>query len=71
VFIELVKRFDIVYSQSKRTLNGLDFADLEHYALKILSEQTGDETEAAPSQITRALQEKYKHIFVDDTCLLM
>jgi ATP-dependent helicase/nuclease subunit A len=65
VFIELVKRFDYFYSQAKRTLNGLDFADLEHYALKILSEDAGS-GKIVPSQIARRLQQKYKYIFVDE-----
>jgi ATP-dependent exoDNAse (exonuclease V) beta subunit len=37
VLVELVKRFDQLYSEAKRTINCLDFADLEHQALRLLS----------------------------------
>ncbi|MHC5061388.1 MAG: helicase-exonuclease AddAB subunit AddA [Planctomycetota bacterium] len=57
VMIELVKRFDRAYAQAKKKLNCLDFADLEHHMLKLLTES--DSTAAA-------LREKFKYIFVDE-----
>jgi ATP-dependent helicase/nuclease subunit A len=66
VLIELVKKFNRLYSHTKRALNCLDFADLEHYALKLLT--TGDswEDELKPSETALLLREKYRHIFVDE-----
>ena len=53
---ELTKEFNEIYSKLKKDVNGLDFNDLEKYALKIL------ENEA----ICKAVQEKYKYVFVDE-----
>jgi ATP-dependent helicase/nuclease subunit A len=66
VLIELVKKFNRIYGHTKMVLNCLDFADLEHYALKLLT--TGDswEDELKPSETALLLREKYRHIFVDE-----
>jgi ATP-dependent helicase/nuclease subunit A len=66
VLIELVRKFDRLYQKAKQAVGGLDFADLEHYALKILSETDDGESPPAPSQIARTLSQKYKYIFVDE-----
>ncbi|MFC1675616.1 helicase-exonuclease AddAB subunit AddA [Planctomycetota bacterium] len=58
---ELVRKFDQFYQQAKQAANCLDFADLEHYALKLL---TDDEDQ--PSKTALSLQQRYKHIFVDE-----
>ena len=52
----LTEEFDEIYSKYKKDVNGLDFNDLEKYALKIL------ENEA----IRKAVQDKYKYVFVDE-----
>ncbi|MCK4960090.1 MAG: UvrD-helicase domain-containing protein, partial [Planctomycetes bacterium] len=57
VMAELVRRFDRNYAEAKKRLNCLDFADLEHLALKLLSED-----EAVASE----LGEKFRYIFVDE-----
>jgi len=64
--IEMVRRFDALYTQRKKTLNGLDFADLEHYALRVLTKpaESGDGT--VPSETALGLRDRYKHIFVDE-----
>ena len=69
VLVELVKRFDDSYRQAKKTINCLDFADLEHYALRLL---TADEKRCQepfflePSQTALKLRKKYKYVFVDE-----
>jgi ATP-dependent helicase/nuclease subunit A len=65
VLIDLVQKFDQLYGQAKRALNCLDFADLEHYALKLLTDRTPDGA-LAPSATALALRAKYKYIFVDE-----
>ncbi len=55
-FVKLVKKFGEVYDAEKRDENVLDFADLEHFALKILNSQT----------IREDLRKKYKYVFVDE-----
>ncbi len=66
VLVELVKGFDRLYTQAKRTLNCLDFADLEHYALRLLTGEGSSQDEPSPSATAMALRQRYKHIFVDE-----
>jgi len=42
VLVELVRKFDQFYSQAKRAVNCLDFADLEHYALELLTDDKSE-----------------------------
>jgi ATP-dependent helicase/nuclease subunit A len=64
--IELVERFDYFYAQAKRAVNCLDFADLEHYALKLLTAGQSANGKIEPSQTALKLREKYKYVFVDE-----
>jgi ATP-dependent helicase/nuclease subunit A len=66
VLIELVERFDHFYTQAKRAVNCLDFADLEHYALKLLTAGQSADGKIEPSQTALKLREKYKYVFVDE-----
>ncbi len=66
VFIELVKKFDQLYAQAKRSLNCLDFSDLEHHALKLLSRSDPAADELTPSETALMLRRRYKYIFVDE-----
>jgi len=66
ILVELVKKFDRLYSQAKRRINCLDFADLEHYALKLLTKEESSDDKPLPSETALALREKYKYIFVDE-----
>ncbi|MCP4259450.1 MAG: helicase-exonuclease AddAB subunit AddA [Planctomycetes bacterium] len=66
VLVELVKKFNQLYSHTKRTLNCLDFADLEHYALKLLADEDTSQDQMKPSGTALKLREKYKYIFVDE-----
>ncbi|GAJ13865.1 unnamed protein product, partial [marine sediment metagenome] len=44
----------------------LDFADLEHNALLLLTEQNNSTDKLKPSQTATALRKRYKYIFVDE-----
>lgn len=55
-FNEIILAFDQNYSKLKLSQNALDFDDLEHYALKILNNNS----------IKQKLQSRYKYIFVDE-----
>ncbi len=55
--IKLMQRFDALYAAAKGRRNVLDFADLEHHALKLL--QTQPET-------AEKLKERFEFIFVDE-----
>ena len=65
VLIELVEKFDELYSRAKLSLNCLDFADLEHHALRLLTTE-GPDGGLVPSVTALALRGKYKYIFVDE-----
>lgn len=57
VLIELVQRFDRRFEEAKRRANCLDFADLEHLALRLLEEN---------ADIAGKLRQRFAHIFVDE-----
>ncbi len=65
VLVELTTRFRQLYAKRKTVLNGLDFADLEHYALRLLTEEETD-GRRTPSETALALRERYRYIFVDE-----
>ncbi|MBQ7917528.1 MAG: UvrD-helicase domain-containing protein [Clostridia bacterium] len=54
--LKLVKEFNEIYGELKKEYNGLDFNDLEKYALKILENET----------ILESIKSKYKYVFVDE-----
>ena len=66
VLIELIRKFSELYSQAKKKINCLDFSDLEHYALKLLSNENSTEEKPVPSDTALSLQQRYKYIFVDE-----
>jgi ATP-dependent helicase/nuclease subunit A len=66
VLVELVKKFDQLYSRAKEAVNCLDFADLEHYALKLLADENSQDEKLLPSESALALRRRYKYIFVDE-----
>ncbi len=53
---EIVNTFSQIYAKNKKEENGLDFSDLEHYALKIL----GDE------ETLKTIKANYKYVFADE-----
>lgn len=53
---KVINRFGEIYSEMKREENVLDFNDLEHFALKILSNP----------EISADVKSKYKYVFVDE-----
>lgn len=53
---KLVKAFYELYQQKKNEKDLLDFNDLEHFAIKILSEE----------EVAKEYQQKFCHIFIDE-----
>lgn len=53
--------FDKAYSAEKARRKMLDFGDLEHLAIKLLTEESGERTEKA-----RELSERFEEIMVDE-----
>lgn len=60
--LRLTRAFAQEYAARKRELAGLDFADVEQFALRLLCEpRTGQ-----PTALARAWREQLHHIFVDE-----
>ena len=62
---DLVVEFDKRYSSRKRMKAAVDFNDLEHFCLKILSE-VGENGKPAPSPVAAAYKDKFSEILVDE-----
>ena len=60
--LRLARAFGERFAQAKRELGGVDFADLEQFALRLLR----DPAAGAPTAIARQWQERFQHIFVDE-----
>ncbi len=64
VLIALVKEFAAAFLQKKQSRNMIDFSDMEHYALQILtSEENGI---LVPSAVAKEYQEKYAEVMIDE-----
>ena len=55
-YIDLLRRFEEIYSERKKIEGMMDFADVNHFALKILND---DEARAI-------LRKRFKYIFIDE-----
>jgi len=61
----LVLEFGKKYSDKKRLKAAVDFSDLEHFCLKILSEE-GENGKPVPSPVAAAYKDKFTEILVDE-----
>lgn len=61
---ELTGDFIEAFGERKREEGLLDFSDMEHFALEILTDRSQGETR--PSQTARELQEYYQEILIDE-----
>lgn len=64
--IELVKQFEARFMAEKRKRAIVDFNDLEHFALQILTDEKSDETTIIPSEIATYYERQFKEILVDE-----
>ena len=64
VLAELAVDFKERFGKKKREKNVLDFTDMEHFALKILTKRDGDTV--TMTQAARELSEKYEEVLVDE-----
>jgi len=62
---ELVIKFEKKYSDLKRSRSVLDFNDLEHFCLKILTVKDKDGN-ILPSNVAKGYREKFEEILVDE-----
>ncbi len=62
--VRLLQKFSKAYTKEKQSKNLLDFNDMEHYALQILTvEQDGI---LVPSEVAREYQDKFQEVMIDE-----
>ncbi|KQL46278.1 ATP-dependent nuclease subunit A [Brevibacillus choshinensis] len=61
----LVTAFAAAFQQEKRSRSIVDFGDLEHLALRVLTEKREDGT-TVPSQVSLQLREQFAEVLVDE-----
>ncbi len=59
--IDILIKFDDLFSSKKREKNLLDFNDLEHFAIKILVDENGE-----PTEIAKEYSELFFEIMIDE-----
>lgn len=64
VLVRLVRQFEAVFTKEKASKNMIDFSDMEHMALKILTVE--EEGERKPSQAALEYQKKFKEVMIDE-----
>lgn len=64
VLTYLVKRFHEVFLLEKRKKNLIDFGDMEHYALQILTRE--ENGALVPSEVAEGYQKKFEEIMIDE-----
>ncbi len=60
----LVNVFEQQYQEKKQSKNLIDFSDMEHYALKILTEEKNGML--IPSKVAKEYQEKFVEVMIDE-----
>lgn len=60
----LVKDFANAFAEKKQSKNMIDFSDMEHYALKILTRE--EDGKLVPSPVANEYQEKFEEIMIDE-----
>ncbi|MDW7650040.1 MAG: helicase-exonuclease AddAB subunit AddA [Bacillota bacterium] len=63
---DLVNRFAVLYTAEKKKLGIVDFNDLEHYCLAILTDSSALPGEPVPSAAAGELRERYEFVLVDE-----
>ena len=61
----IVRRFSAIYQAKKQQQNLMDFSDIEHYALQLLTTQDENGTRV-PTAVAKELSLQYEEILVDE-----
>lgn len=62
--VELTKAYSVAYSHAKMEKGIVDFSDLEHFALAILTEEK--DGGLVPTEIAKGYQQRFKEVLVDE-----
>ena len=64
--VHIVKEFSLRFEKVKREKGLVDYADLEHYCLQILTKEISAEGEVLPSEAALAYQRHFKEVYCDE-----
>lgn len=64
VLIDLTKEFREKFADKKAERNMIDFGDMEHFAIRILTKN--ENGKLVPSDVAKELQDKYEEVMVDE-----
>ncbi len=64
VLVSLVKRFSEEFKKEKQKKNIIDFNDMEHFAINILTKEV--DGKLVPSEVAEGYQEKFAEIMIDE-----
>lgn len=64
--VDLAEAFYKAYNEAKKEKNWLDFGDLEHLCLRVLTAPRSEGEAVGPSPAARELQKTYKEILIDE-----
>ena len=64
VLVDLTKEFREKFAGKKAEQNMIDFGDMEHFAIQILTKN--ENGKLVPSDVARELQDKYDEVMVDE-----
>jgi ATP-dependent helicase/nuclease subunit A len=64
--IDLVKKFSVRFLAVKKEKGLVDFSDLEHYCLEILTEPGELGEDRSPSEAAKAYRKQFKEVLVDE-----
>ena len=63
--VRLTRRFSEMYAEAKRSKNCIDFSDLEHLALQILTERD-ENGKRHPTSAGKELAERFQEVMIDE-----
>src|SRR5699024_7471525 len=63
---QLVKEFSEEFTRRKTEQAIVDFADLEHYCLRLLVDESSTSKQIVPSFVAKQFQEKFSEVLVDE-----
>ncbi|WP_164669542.1 helicase-exonuclease AddAB subunit AddA [Virgibacillus doumboii] len=63
---ELVKQFKEQFTEQKRERAIVDFSDLEHYCLELLTDESSTVEHVVPSRVAEGLKKQFSELLVDE-----
>src|SRR5699024_12176028 len=63
---ELVLEFSERFTQAKQTKTMIDISDLDHYSLRILTDDASSPNMIIPSDVAKDYQQKFQEVLVDE-----